>query len=66
MSAQEILSKLPEDVQQQVLEYIEFLVKKYGVEKQEEPLDFSWAGALRDLKDEYTSVELQHEASRLR
>ncbi len=27
-----------------------------------ERLDFSWEGALADLKDQYTSVELQHEA----
>ncbi len=24
--------------------------------------DFSWEGALADLKDQYSSVELQHEA----
>ncbi len=27
-----------------------------------EQLDFSWEGALADLKDQYSSVELQHEA----
>jgi hypothetical protein len=27
-------------------------------------LDFRWRGALRDLKDDYTSVELQHEIVR--
>ena len=27
---------------------------------------FSWAGALRDLRDEYTSVELQHSIGKSR
>jgi hypothetical protein len=27
---------------------------------------FSWAGALKDLRDKYTSVELQHEISKRR
>ncbi|CAK8724107.1 MAG: hypothetical protein CDV28_12219 [Candidatus Electronema aureum] len=31
-----------------------------------EQLDFSWEGALADLKDQYTSVELQHEAMQWR
>lgn len=27
---------------------------------------FGWAGALRDMHDEFTSVDLQHEITRLR
>ncbi|MBM4041142.1 MAG: hypothetical protein FJ290_21790 [Planctomycetes bacterium] len=30
------------------------------------PPAFSWAGALKDLKGRYTSVQLQHEISRAR
>lgn len=30
--------------------------------EQPRKLEFTWEGALADLKDQYTSVELQHEA----
>uniref|UniRef100_UPI0040568FB1 hypothetical protein n=1 Tax=Candidatus Electronema sp. TaxID=2698783 RepID=UPI0040568FB1 len=34
--------------------------------EQPRKLEFIWEGALADLKDQYSSVELQHEAMRWR
>jgi hypothetical protein len=33
--------------------------------KEKRPFNFKWEGALSDLKDQYTSIELQKEISRL-
>ncbi len=35
--------------------------KKLQKKKSKNKLGFSWAGGLKDLKNKYTSVELQHE-----
>lgn len=48
------------DLQQKVMEYIDFL-KHQNIKKSKKQLSFNWAGGLKDLKDKYTSVELQHE-----
>lgn len=42
------------------MEYIDFL-KHQNKKKSKKKLSFSWAGGLKELKDKYTSVELQHE-----
>lgn len=56
---------LPVAVQQQVLEYLEFIIVKHQPAF-EEPTTFrfDWAGSLEGEKK--TSVELQHEANELR
>jgi hypothetical protein len=55
------LARLPPDLRQEALEYIEYLVAQ--VDLTDLPvLKFDWAGSLSDLKDQYTSVELQHKA----
>ena len=63
----EILNCLPEEAQDEVVDFVEFLqakqMKKRASEEKQTLLTFSWEGALKDLKDEYTSVELQHKAS---
>ncbi len=58
---------LPKQVQEQVLEYIEFLVKKYQTKnKKQRKLSFNWEDGLSDLKNNFTSVGLQHKANELR
>ena len=57
----ELVQSLPPDMQQQVQDYIEFLLEK-RLKPHGKPT-FEWAGALRDLRDQYTSVELQHRIS---
>ena len=60
------IKKLPEHLIPEVLDYIEFLLNKYGNKKTVESKNkfkFDWEGGLSKLKDQYTSVELQHKAT---
>jgi hypothetical protein len=61
----EFVEQLPPDIQREVKDFAEFLLKKRAQKKHEVPV-FDWEGALRDLAEQYTSVELQHEISRMR
>jgi hypothetical protein len=55
--------ELPEDLKKEILDYMEFLLKKYGVKKSAATkFKFDWAGSLSDISKEFTSVELQHRA----
>jgi hypothetical protein len=56
------LEELPEDLKKEVLDYIEFLLQKYGTEAKKKKFQFDWEGGLSELKEKYTSVELQHKA----
>lgn len=61
------LTELSLDKQREVIDFIEFLQEKERKHKQEKcGFKFSWEGALSDLKDKYTSVELQHEINNWR
>lgn len=60
------LDELPEDLKKEVLDYVEFLLQKYGGKTKKKRFRFDWEGGLSDLKEEYTSVELQHKASEWR
>ena len=58
---------LPKQAQKQVLDYIEFLMKKYSQKQnKKEKFKFDWENGLSELKNQYTSVELQHFANKLR
>lgn len=59
----EKLNELPPELQQEALDFIEFLSQKYGKAETKVPLELPWAGALSGLKDQFTSVELQHKAT---
>lgn len=58
------LDELSEELQRKVLDYIDFLIMKHYKYKEEKKggLKFDWEGGLSDLKEKYTSVELQHKA----
>ncbi len=61
------IKKLPDHLKPEVLDYIEFLLNKYGTKetvksKNENTFKFDWEGGLLKLQDQYTSVELQHKA----
>lgn len=61
------IEQLPEALQQEVFDYIEFLLQKYQPRlNQKHGFRFDWEGGLSDLKDRYSSVELQHQASEWR
>jgi len=55
----ELVEQLPPELQQEVKDFVEFLLEK-RVPKPRAELKLDWRGALRDLRDKYTSVELQH------
>jgi galactose-1-phosphate uridylyltransferase len=59
---QELLEELPPNLQKEVLDFAEFLLEKSKKRPEGAP-HFQWAGALKDLREQYTSVELQHKAS---
>ena len=59
------IQTLPHQAQEEVLDFIEFLQKKQEKKQMGKPR-FDWAGALKDLRNQYTSVELQHKISELR
>ena len=55
---EEMLKRLPADLQQEVLDFMEFLLEK-RVRKRGGRLRQDWAGALRDYRDLYAALELQ-------
>ena len=61
----ELIDKLPPELQQEVQDFVEFLLEK-KVRKPKKKPKFNWAGALKDLSDRYTSVELQHKIAEWR
>ena len=66
MNEIEINSKfkmLPDSLKFEVLDYIEFLTNKYYNKKSfKKGLKFNWEGGLSELKEKYSSVELQHKS----
>lgn len=50
---------LPEPLQKEVRDFVDFLLFK-RVATKPKGFSFSWAGGLSDLKEETTSVDLQH------
>jgi hypothetical protein len=63
---EEKVRKLPENLKKEVLDYIEFLLEKHRGKKIKKRFKFDWEGGLSDIRDEFTSVELQHKASEWR
>lgn len=61
-TVKELIDQLPPDLQQEVGDFAEFLLKR-SPRKRNGELKLDWKGALKDLRDDYTSVELQHKAS---
>jgi len=59
------IKELPPELQQEVEDFIEFLREKRLKRTRGKP-NFGWAGALKDLRDQCTSVELQHKISEWR
>ncbi len=57
-SVEEIIRKLPPDMQKEVLDFAEFLSQRRSKRKQQK-LRMSWAGALKEYRDEFTSLDLQ-------
>lgn len=58
----ELVQELPIELQSQVRTYVTQLMRHQESEAHQ-PLQLKWAGALRDLRDQTTSVNLQHNAT---
>jgi hypothetical protein len=58
----ELVAGLPPELQAQVRNYVTQLLTTHDAGTGT-PLRQTWAGALRDLRDQTTSVELQHQAT---
>lgn len=57
------IEKLPIHIIQEVNDYIDFLLIKYGSEEIiKEKFKFDWEGGLSKLSNKFTSIELQHRA----
>ena len=54
--------EMPPDIQREVADFALFLLEKRTKKRCKKP-SFTWYGALRTLRDKYTSVELQHQLS---
>ena len=61
----ELIEKLPPELQEEVRDFVEFLLERRAMRPKRKP-KFDWAGALRDLRDCYSSVELQHKIAEWR
>ena len=56
-----LIRELPEQLQVEVADFARFL-KESSARPKRTKFRLDWAGAGRDLKDRFTSVELQHKA----
>jgi hypothetical protein len=54
-----VTNGLPERLQEEVRDFARFLAEKKARPLRRK-LRMDWAGGLKDLRDKYTSVELQH------
>lgn len=61
----EMVRNLPPELQQEVEDFVQFLLEKRSKGPRGKPT-FDWAGALKDMGHQCTSVELQHEISEWR
>lgn len=62
---EERIRNLPPELQREVEDFVEFLLEKRQKKRRGKP-KFNWAGALKDLRGQFTSVELQHKISEWR
>ena len=63
---EKLIEELPPELRQEVEDFARFLLvtkaNRHQRKARTKPT-FRWAGAVKDLRDRYTSVELQHEIS---
>jgi hypothetical protein len=57
----ELIEDLPPEIEQEVKDFVEFLLER-RIRKPGIRLRQDWAGALKDYRGQYTSLELQKKA----
>ncbi len=60
-SLEDLFRQLPPELQQEVRDFAHYLLDT-KVHRKQKYLRLSWAGGLSDLRDQYTSLELQKKA----
>jgi hypothetical protein len=65
MGIEEKIKKLPPELHKDVENYVDFLLER-AKRKTGKKLKLDWAGGLKEYRDTYTSVELQHKISKWR
>lgn len=53
------VNKLPEELQRQVADFVDFLLTKNNSQAQKRTPTLSWFGGLKELRNKYTALELQ-------
>jgi hypothetical protein len=64
-SIEELVQELPPDMVAEVRDFVEFLLSKRG-RRADVALRQDWAGALREHRQQYTSLDLQQRATEWR
>jgi hypothetical protein len=60
------IKQLTPEEKEQVIRFIDEILSKKSIDSSNRKLTFEWAGGLADLKDQYTSVELQKQINEWR
>lgn len=58
---EELIKELPPELRKEVEDFVEFLLAKHS-RKRGRYLRQDWAGALKEYREQYTSLELQKKA----
>lgn len=61
MEVEEKIKRLPPNLQREVMDFVEFLLKRTEGREKKKP-KLSWIGGLKEYRDRYTSLELQRKA----
>ena len=59
---EELVRDLPPDLRSEIRDFVEFLLAKHSRPK-DRMLHQDWAGALRDYREQYTSLDLEDKSS---
>lgn len=59
-SVEEMIREMPAELRQEVEDFVHFIIEKRRRRPRSRP-KLSWRGALANIGNRYTSVELQHE-----
>ncbi|MBS1790998.1 MAG: DUF2281 domain-containing protein [Acidobacteria bacterium] len=62
---QEKVQQLSPQNQAEVIDFVDFLLSKERT-KPRKKMKLDWAGGMKDLREQFTSLELQQQAIRLR
>ena len=63
---EEKIKKLPPELKAEVEKFIETLLEGQKKRTKRNKPAFRWVGVLKDLREQFSSVELQHEISKWR